>query len=219
MEAFERVSSTIAATFKVLLDRVSNFVEFLGSIFSKELRASREEAKLLNDELLGIDETMTRQEKRKIRRESRKGVIEEIKEEAKQSRDLTKAEQELEDAEIAFIQRRAEMKRSIEELFSSTKNENLSNKERVENLDKAIALTKELTAKEVLFAKERARIVSEQVNMGKSRDEEIREREEALAHAAEVEAQGFKEIKRLGSERLSLIRKMTAEEKKAVEGT
>lgn len=217
MDAWEKVSSALAATFNVLLDRVSNFAEFLGSIFSKELRESRAEAKALNDELLGIDETMTRQEKRKIRRESRKGVIEEIKEEAKQARDLTDAEQALEDAEIAFIQRRAEMKRSIEELFSSTKDENLSNQERVDNLDEAIRLTKEMTAIEMEFAKERARISQERVDQGNSTREELRANEEAQAHAAEVEAQGFKEIKRLGSERLSLIRKMTAEEKKALE--
>ncbi len=216
MDAFERVSSAIAATFKVLLDRVSNFAEFLGSIFNKELRESRREAKALNDELIGIEETMSRREKRELRRANKKGLFEEIKEEAAAARDLTKAQQDLEDSEIAFIQRKAEMRRQIEELFSSTKDENLTDAERIVNLDKAIALTKEMTAIEVGFAKERARISQERVVQGNSTREELRANEEAQAAATEAEAQGFKEIKRLGSERFSLIKRITDEQRKAI---
>ena len=217
MDAFDKVSSAIAATFKVLLDRVSNFAEFLGSIFNKELRESRREAKALNDELIGIEETMSRREKRELRRANKKGLFEEIKEEAAAARDLTKAQQDLEDSEIAFIQRKAEMRRQIEELFSSTKDENLTDAERIVNLDKAIALTKEMTAIEVGFAKERARILKEQVGQGKSLRDELRASEEAQAAATELEAQGFKEIKRLGSERFSLIKRITEEQRKAIE--
>lgn len=211
MDAFDKVSAAIGATIKVLIDRISNFAEFLGSIFNKELRESRKEAKALNDELIGIEETMSRREKREIRRAAKKGFFEEIKEEAKQARDLTKAYQVLEDAEIAFIQRKAEMRRTIEELFASTKDENLTNLQRIENLDKAIALTKEMTEIEVGFAKERARISQERVDQGNSTREELRLNEEAQSAATEAEAQGFKEIKRLGSERFSLIRKVTQE--------
>jgi len=212
MDAFHKVSAAIGATFKVLLDRLSNFVEFLGSVFNKELREARRAAKELNDELIGIEETMTRREKRELRRANRKGILEEIKEEAKAAYDLTKAEQALEDAEIAWIKREAELRREVEELINSSKDENLTNKEKLKNLDEAILKTKELTIKEVFFAKERARISQERLDQGKSSREEMRQNEELQAAAAEAEARGLKEQKRILSERFTLINKLTAAE-------
>lgn len=215
MDAFNKVSAAIGATFKVLLDRVSNFVEFLGGIFNKELRESRKEAKALNDQLIGIEETMTRREKRELRRANRKGLIEEIREEAAAAYELADAEQALEDEEIKYIQRKAEMQRQIEELRLSTRDETLTNEERLANLDKAIALTQELTDQEVAFAKERARISQEQVDQGNSTREELRQNEELQAAAAEREAQGLKEMKRMASERLTLINQINKAESDA----
>jgi len=215
MDAFHKVAAAVGATFKVILDRMSNFVEFLGGIFNKELRESRKEARLLNDELIGIEDTMTRREKRELRRANKKGFFEEIKEEAKAAYDLVDAEQKLEDAEIKWITRRAELKRQVEELINSAKDENLTNKEKLKNLDEAITKTKELTDKEVEFARERARISQEQVDQGNSTRDELRKNEELQAAAAESEAAGLKEQKRILSERFTLINKIKIEDQQA----
>jgi len=216
MDAFHKVSAALGATIKVLIDRLSNFVEFIGSIFNKELRESRREAKALNDELIGIEDTMSRREKREIRRANKKGLFEEIKEEATAAYELTAAEQKLEDAEIAFIQRRAELKRQIQENINSSKDENLTNAEKLKLMDEAIFMQEELTAKEVEFAKERARISDERTKQGNSTRAELRENEEAQSAATEAEAAGLKAQKKILSERFTLINKLTSEEKKAL---
>ena len=216
MDAFHKVAAAVGATFKVILDRMSNFVEFLGSVFNNQLRESRREARLLNDELIGIEETMTRREKRELRRANKKGFFEEIKEEATAAYGLVDAEQKLEDAEIKWITRRAELKRQVEELINSAKDENLTNKEKLENLDEAIAKTKELTDKEVGFARERARISQERLDQGNSTREDIRKNEELQAAAAEAEAAGLKEQKRILSERFTLINKIKQEDQQII---
>jgi len=155
---------------------------------------------------------MSRREKRELRRANKKGLFQEIKEEAAAAVELTKAEQALEDQEIAWIQTRAKLQRSIEEFKNSSKDENLSNKEKLENLNKAIALTKELTDKEVEFAKERARISNERTIQGNSTRDELRANQELQAAAAEAEAAGLKLTKAILSERFSLIKQSAAEE-------
>ena len=222
MDAFHNVSEAISATFKVLIDRVSNFAEFLGSIFSKSLRESRNAAKELNDELIGIEDTMSRREKRELRRANKKGLFKEIRDEAKAAKDLNKAEQELEDTEIGWIQRKAELQRQIQENINSSKDENLTNKEMLANLDAAIAMTKELTDKEVAIAKERARISQERTNQGNSTREELRANELLQSAATEAEAAGLKAQKKILSERLTIINKIKGEDikgedKKAVD--
>ena len=67
-----------------------------------------------------------------------------------------------------------------------------------------------------MFAKERARISQEQLDQGKSSREEIRQNEELQAAAAEAEARGLKEQKRILSEQFTLIKKLTTEELKAI---
>ena len=217
MDAWGKVSAAISATFKVLIDRISNFVELIGSVFSKELRESRKAAKALNDELIGIEETMTRREKRELRRANKKGFFEEIKEEVKAAVDLTEAEQNLEDREISWIQTRANLQRQIEELKNSSKDENLTNKEKLKNLDLAIAKTKELTATEIEFAKERARISNERTIQGNSTRDELRANEELQAAASEAEAAGLKLQKAILSERFTLVKQVAIEEQKLKE--
>jgi len=73
-----------------------------------------------------------------------------------------------------------------------------------------------LTEKEVMFAKERARISNERTIQGNSTRDELRANEEAQAAAAEAEARGLKEQKRILSERFTLIKKLTTEELKAI---
>jgi hypothetical protein len=208
MDLWQKTTAMISATFKVLLDRVTNFAEFIGSIFNKELRESRKEAKALNDQLIGIEDTMTRKEKREIRRANRKGLFEEIKEEAKAAGELVTAEDILEDAEIAWIRRKEELTRNIAENINASKEENLTNTERLKLINDAIAMQDELTSKEVEFAKERARISQEKIDQGRTSREDIRKNQELQAAADEAVAEGERAKKRMLSERLALINKI-----------
>ena len=212
MDIWDATAAAIGATFKVLLDRVSNFAEFIGSIFSKELRESRKEARLLNDELIGIEDTMTRREKRELRRAAKKGLFEEIKEEAAMARQLRKDTQDLEDAEIDFITTKARLTREIQEKINAVKDETLTDTERLASIDEAIKMQEILTAKEVEFAEERARISQIETDLGNSTREELRANMELQAAAEEAQAAGLKRQKMMLSERLTLVNKVAKEE-------
>jgi len=217
MDIWDATVAGVNATIKVLIDRISNAAEFLGNLFSKELRESRKAAKELNDELIGIEETMSRREKRELRRANKKGIFEEIKEESAAARQLKKDTQALEDAEIAFITTKARLTREIQEKRNAVQDELLTDKERLASINEAIALQEQLTAKEVEFANERARISQLETDMGNSTREELRKNEELQASAVEITAAGLKAQKRMLTERLTLINKLTTEEKKAIE--
>ena len=182
MDIFRQTADLVGATVKVLTDRISNFVEGVLAIFNKDLRESRKAAQELNDEMLGIDDTMSRREKRQARAAAKKSVAQEIKEEAAAARDLTKAEQALEDREISYTKTKAELQRKVEELRLVAKDETKTNKERLAALDEAIATEKEQITQETSFAKERARISQQRTDQGNSTREELKQNAEATGH-------------------------------------
>jgi len=212
MDLFDATAAAIGATIKVFIDRISKAAEFLASLFSKELRESRKEARLLNDELIGIEDTMTRREKRELRRAAKKGLFEEIREEAAMAKQLRKDTQALEDAEISFIVTKARLTREIQEKRNAVQDEMLTDKEKLKSINEAIALQEQLTKKEVEFAEERARISQIETDLGNSTREELRANEELQAAADEAAAAGLKEQKRMLSERLTLVNKVAKEE-------
>lgn len=217
VDIFKQGLSAVSAVINVLIDRVSNFVEGALSIFNKELRESRKAAKDLNDELIGINDTMTEREKRQLRRQSKPGLFEEMKKEAAQAAQLQKDINSLDDAEIAYSKTKAEINRQIAEKRLLSKDENLNDRQRLSALDEAIKLEKELSDKEVAFAKERARISQEQVDMGNSTRDELKENADLQAAAIEAETAGLMAQRQIASERLGLINKISAAEKKALD--
>ena len=212
MDLLNEVGAAIGATFNVLLDRMSNFAEFLGRIFSKELRDAHKEAQVLNDELIGIDETMSRREKRQKRRENRKSIAEEIKEEAKQARDLKEAYHDLEDQEIKDITRKADLRKSIEKARLESKNANITEQERLVFLQDAMRFEEELLDIEVATATERARISQEEVDMGRSSREEMKENAMLQAKVTETETASMKRKRTIASE-LKTVEIKAAKEK------
>lgn len=217
MDVFNQTMDAVSAAVAVIADRISNFVEGVLAVFNKELRESRKATKELQDEMLGLDDSMSRREKRRARRQAKKGLAEEIREEVSQARDLTKAMQQLEDREIDYIQTKAELTRQVEEYRLTAKDAELTERERLDALDSAIELERQMIEEEVSIAKERARISQERIDQGNSTREELRANAELQARAIEVETQGIKRIRTIASERLSTIRKINAEQAKAVE--
>lgn len=217
MDIFNQSAAALSATISVLRDRISNFVEWELSLFNKDLRESRKASKELSDELLGLDDTMSKGEKRRARRQAKKGLFEEMKEEAAAAKALEKEMQDLEDAEIAFTVAKAELIKKIEQNKLAVKDANLTDEERLNLLDEALAFQDELVSKEVGFAKERARISQAQVKLGNSTREEMKANAELQAAAIEIEAAGFRQQKTVATERLGYVKKLRTAEAKALE--
>ena len=164
----------IGAVVDVLVDRISTFGEGLFKIISGDFSE-------------GLD----------ILKGTFKGLGDEIRNEAKAAIELEKAQQALEDRQIALIKVNAERRASIERLRLEAEDESKSNEERANALREAAKLQNEIADDEIAIAKERARIVRERVALGESTREDIREQAEAEARVIELEAERDRRLKSL----------------------
>lgn len=164
----------IGATISVLVDRLSTFGSGLLKILSGDFSE-------------GVD----------ILKESFKGLGEEIRNEAAAATDLEKANQKLQDREIAMIKTRAEARRDIEAAKLASADQTKTTQERAAALEKAIAIEKRLANEEIAIAKERARIITEQNALGESTREDLQAQAEAEARVVQLEAERDVKLKEL----------------------
>jgi hypothetical protein len=156
----------IGVTVSVLIDRVSGFGEGLALIFSGKFRE-------------GAD----------ILKESIKGIGKEIKDESKAAYDLEDALHKVEDREIALIGVNAKRRAQIDKLRLAAEDETKSNKERAAALQEAVDIQNKITNDEIAIAKEKARISRENLALGESSREEIRENALLQARVIELESE------------------------------
>ena len=166
--------SAIGATISVLVDRLSTFGGGLVKILSGDFSE-------------GVD----------MLKDSFKGLGEEIKNEAAAATDLEKANQKLQDREIAMITTRAEARRDIEAAKLASADQTKTIKERGEALEKAIEIEKRVANEEIAIAKERARIITEQNALGESMREDLEAQAEAEARVIQLEAERDVKLKEL----------------------
>jgi len=164
----------IGSVVDVLVDRISTFGEGLFKIISGDFSE-------------GLD----------ILKGTFKGLGDEIRNEAQAAIELEKAQQALEDRQIALIKVNAERRASIERLRLEAEDESKSNEERANALREAAKLQNEIADDEIAIAKERARIVRERVALGESTRDDIREQAEAEARVIELEAERDRRLKSL----------------------
>jgi hypothetical protein len=164
----------IGAVVDVLIDRVSSFGEGLFAILSGDFE---EGFNILKGAISGVGEEM--------RKEGQAAI------------ELEKAQQALEDRQIALIKVNAERRASIERLRLEAEDEAKSNEERANALREAAKLQNEIADDEIAIAKERARIVRERVALGESTRDDIREQAEAEARVIELEAERDRRLKSL----------------------
>ena len=164
----------IGAVVDVLIDRVSNFGEGLFAIIRGDFS---EGLNILKGTFAGLGK--------------------EIREEAKAAVELEKAEQALEDRQIALIKVNAERRASIEQLRLVAEDENKTNEERAQALRDAAELQNQIADDEIAIAKERARIVKERVALGESTRDDLREQAEAEARVIELEAERARRLRTL----------------------
>jgi|GEM_PF-3535656 len=177
----------IGAVVDVLIDRVSSFGEGLFKILSGDFSE-------------GVD----------ILKASLSGIVDEMKEEGSAAVELEKAQQALEDRQIALIKVNAERRASIEELRLVAEDENKTNEERADALREAARLQNEIADDEIAIAKERARIIRERVALGESTREDLEEQANAEAEVIRLEGERSRRLRTLQT-RLNAFTKGTEE--------
>ena len=164
----------IGAVVDVLIDRVSSFGEGLFKILSGDFSE-------------GVD----------LLKASLSGIVDEMKKEGSAAVELEKAQQALEDRQIALIKVNAERRASIEELRLVAEDENKTNEERANALRAAAKLQNEIADDEIAIAKERARIVKERVALGESTREDLEEQANAEAEVIRLEGERSRRLRTL----------------------
>lgn len=177
----------IGAVVDVLVDRISTFGEGLFKILSGDFSE-------------GLD----------ILKGSFSGIVDEMKNEAQAAIDLEKAQQALEDRQIALIKVNAQRRSSIEELRLVAEDENKTNEQRAAALRKAAKLQNEIADDEIAIAKERARIIRERVALGESSRDDIAAQAEAEAEVIRLEGERNRRLRSLQT-RLNAFTEGTAE--------
>ncbi len=166
--------AAIGTTISVLVDRLSTFGGGLLKILSGDFSE-------------GVD----------MLKDSFKGLGEEIRNEAAAATELERANQRLQDREIAMIKTRAEARRDIEAAKLASADQTKTIQERGEALERAIELEKKVANEEIAIAKERARIITEQNALGESMREDLEAQAEAEARVIQLEAERDVKLKEL----------------------
>lgn len=189
-DLLKKAMDGLGAAISVLTDRASSVGEAFTLFFQGEFSA-------------GFDKL----------KESVSGVTDEIVKETKAAYELAGALQAVEDKEIGLIESTAERRKEISRLRLVTEDETKSYKERIAALDEAIRIEGEILQEQLDIAKERARISEEQVALGESSRDEIRENAQIQAQVSELEQRSLEFSKSIFTRRNALIRQEQAEQK------
>ena len=193
LDKFKATGAGISAAWAVVTDRLNDFAESI---------KKRDWEKIFNILIFGFE-----------------GINAEISEEFKAAKQLKEEFFALQDVLIGQIVQREKLRKTVQMNRLAVKDENMTNRERLVLLNEAIRAESDLIALELEEAKERARILSEQVGLGRSLREEMKAEQEAIANITRVETDGAKRKIRLASERLSLARMVAKEDVKIAEAS
>jgi hypothetical protein len=126
--------------------------------------------------------------------------------------DLKRAEQELRDVRISGLAPMARARMEIAKLREALNDETLSNKQRLAILDQALAKEAQLADAEEYLARERFRIAKEQAAINTSDIAAIEEVANAEVNLIAVRENSFNRRRKIGKERMAIIRgELTAE--------
>lgn len=185
-----KAMTALGTAFSVIVDRVSDFGGALVKFFSGDFTGG------FNDMKAALS-----------------GIGDEMRREAGLAYELEAALQSLRDAEIGAIASTAERRKEIARLKLESRDQTLSLKERVQALDQANKLDKQILSEELERAKERARISQQQTDLGESSAEELKANEELKAAVFQLEERQLTREKEIVSERTSLINQTRAAQK------
>ncbi len=142
-----------------------------------------------------------------------KGVVTEVKNEAKAAADLKKQLQALEDEEIRLIEINSEREKQIEELRNKSKELRYKDiEESKKALQQAMNIEQARLDDELRIARERAKIIEQQKALGNNLREDDKELAEAKARVNELERQSLAYRRRMISEMQTLTREYEAQQ-------
>lgn len=142
-----------------------------------------------------------------------KGVVTEVKNEAKAAADLRKQLQALEDEEIRLIEINSEREKQIEELRNKSKELRYKDiEESKKALQQAMNIEQARLDDELRIARERAKIIEQQKALGNNLREDDKELAEAKARVNELERQSLAYRRRMISEMQTLTREYEAQQ-------
>jgi len=147
--------------------------------------------------------------------DSTTSVIEEINAEARAAYELEAAMQRLVDRERELRVEEAETRRDIRAKRLLVEDETLSYEDRLKALTDAVKMEQELNANQLAAARERVRIISEQIALGESMAEDYDRLADAQVDLANKEAASLKLQKTLQAEVNTLMREAASEKEKA----
>lgn len=181
----------INAVINVLRDRLSSVGEAMSYIFSGEFKK-------------GAD----------ILKNSFKGIGDEISNDVKAATALRKEMQTLEDAEIDYMTEKAKLQVRVSELEAKSRDEEkFGAEQRIAFLKESMRIQEEISAKETEFAKERARIISEQGNLAENMRADDKAIEQAKVDAIKKEKE-LNELRKRNLTELKALRSQLRKEDK-----
>lgn len=184
MALVNKVTNILGATINVAVKRVETFAKAVGFFINGEFTKSIETA---TGAFTGMGEEITKA--------------------TQAAAALADAQEELEDAEIGFIERRSKLRAEIEDFRDAANDETKAFGERKKALEQALKLQEELTNKEASIAKQRIETAETEFLLSAQTDEDRKKFEEAKAQAFEDDRSRTKEKIKLENELASLEKK------------
>ncbi|TYP71489.1 coiled-coil domain-containing protein [Aquimarina intermedia] len=152
-------------------------------------------------------------------KEAASGLGDEIAREVRLAYELEAALQKLRDTEIGLITTQAARKKQIAELRLLAKDEATSLQERAKLLQQAGDIEKKILDDELTLAREKARISQQQLDLGESTAEQIRENAELQANVINLETESLQRRKSIEAERQGLLKRAASEQAAAAKAT
>lgn len=197
-DLWEFIKSQFLNRVKAIPEMLSAAWKIVKGIFDKDIdskEAAKDFQKAWMTAATGLDENQMAKVKAGV-----KGLGAEIANEAKAAATLRKELQALEDREIALIEVQAKRRKEIAAARLMSRDEQLNAEQRLAAAQRAVDLENKNLQEQLQIARERARIIEQQKDLGNNLREDDRELAEAKAKVAELEEQSLTRQRRMVSE-------------------
>lgn len=197
-DLWEFIKSQFLNRIKAIPEMLSAAWKIVKGIFDKDIdskEAAKDFQKAWMTAATGLDENQMAKVKAGV-----KGLGAEIANEAKAAATLRKELQALEDREIALIEVQAKRRKEIAAARLMSRDEQLNAEQRLAAAQRAVDLENKNLQEQLQIARERARIIEQQKDLGNNLREDDRELAEAKAKVAELEEQSLTRQRRMVSE-------------------
>ena len=187
-EKLEQVMASVGAVISVITDRISAIGGAIVKVFSGDFVGAAKDVK-----------------------GALSGIGDEIVEEAKAAARLKAELQDLKDATREFGLEKAKTNQEIEKALLITVDETKTNEEKLEALQKALALEEQTTNKSLELQRRRVAAIEEEVSLGESLEEDFEALTNERIRLIELETASIKMQKKVSTQVLAFERKIQAE--------